>query len=71
MRFLDRGAWASNPMFPSAEGGEFFSHNQLQTTTIEALRNYIRRRIGGYAVSIKDSQQLIDCIAEEFVANAP
>jgi len=55
MRFLDRGAWASNPIFPSAEGGEFFSHDQLQTMTIEALKNFIRRRIGGYTVAIKDT----------------
>ena len=54
MRFMERGAWANNPVLPSAEEGRFFSREQLQTMTIESLKNYIRRRIGGYTVAIKD-----------------
>ena len=55
MRFLDRVAWASIPVFPSAEGGEFFSHDQLRRMTVDALKDFIRRRIGGYTVAIKNS----------------
>jgi hypothetical protein len=54
MRFIERGAWANNPVLRSADEGGFFTREQLQTMTIDALKNYIRRRIGGYTVAIKD-----------------
>jgi hypothetical protein len=54
MRFLDRGAWANNPTITPASGGGFFSERQLREMTVDAMKAYIRRRIGGYAVAIKD-----------------
>jgi hypothetical protein len=53
MRFLDRGAWASNPIIPVGQGVEFFTYEQLQRMTIESLKAWLRRRIGGYTVAIK------------------
>jgi hypothetical protein len=55
MRFLDRGAWASNPIIPVGVGAEFFTYEQLQTRTIDYLKAWLRRRIGGYTVAIKDT----------------
>ena len=55
MRYLQRGSWASNPIIALGQGAEFFTVEQLQTRTIEALKGYIRRRIGGYRVAIKDT----------------
>ena len=52
MRFLRRGAWASNPI-PLGREGEFFTREQLETRTIDSLKDYLRRRIGGYTVAIK------------------
>jgi hypothetical protein len=54
MRYLQRGSWASNPIIPPVQGAEFFTFEQLQTRTIEALKGYVRRRLGGYGVAIKD-----------------
>jgi hypothetical protein len=54
MRFLDRGAWANNPTITSASGGGFFGERQLREMTVDAMKAYIRRRIGGYTVAIKD-----------------
>src|SRR2546430_7897791 len=54
MRFVDRGAWAHNSILPLTSGAQFFASKQLETMTIEALKAYLRRRIGGYTVAIKD-----------------
>jgi len=54
MRFLQRGAWASNPIMRPREGAEFFTYQELETRTIDSLKGYLRRRIGGYTVAIKD-----------------
>ena len=54
MRFLDRGAWASNAVMRLGEATEFFADGQLQIRTIDSLKAYLRRRIGGYKVAIKD-----------------
>jgi hypothetical protein len=53
MRFLDRGAWASIPIMRPGQGAEFFTYEQLQTRTIESLKGWLRRRIGGYTVVLK------------------
>jgi hypothetical protein len=53
MRFLDRAAWATNPIIHAGEGAEFFTYEQLQTRTIESLKAWLRRRIGGYTVALK------------------
>jgi len=58
MRFLDRGAWANNAILRPVEDGGFFTRQQLETMTIEALKGYVRRRIGGYTVAIKDMRTL-------------
>jgi hypothetical protein len=58
MRFVDRGAWANNAILRSVEGGGFFTREQLKAMTIESLKNYVRRRIGGYTVAIKDMRTL-------------
>jgi hypothetical protein len=55
MRFLRRGAWASNPIIHFNGEGEFFTQEQLETRTIDSLKEYLRRRIGVYTVAIKDS----------------
>jgi hypothetical protein len=54
MRSLRRGSWVSNPILQPGDGAEFFTFAQLKTRTIESLKSYIRRRIGGYGVAIKD-----------------
>jgi hypothetical protein len=54
MRFLQRGAWASNLIMRPGEGAEFFSYQELETRTIDSLKGYLRRRIGSYTVVIKD-----------------
>ncbi len=54
MRFIDRGSWAHNPTIQPSTEAEFFTYAQLQTRTIESLKGYLRRRIGGYAVAVKD-----------------
>jgi hypothetical protein len=54
MRFVQRGAWANNPVLQFGAEAEFFTFEQLQTMTIDALKAYLRRRIGGYRVVIKD-----------------
>src|ERR1700685_3259129 len=58
MRFVDRGAWANNAILRPVEDGGFFTRQQLQTMTIEAVKAYGRRRIGGYTVAIKDMRTL-------------
>jgi hypothetical protein len=55
MRFLRRGAWASNPIIRPGEEGEFFTPEQLEKRTIDSLKDYLRRRIGGYTVAIKNT----------------
>jgi hypothetical protein len=54
MRHVDRGAWANNSILPLGEEAQFFTLKQLQTMSVEALKAYLRRRIGGYTVAIKD-----------------
>lgn len=54
MRHVQRGAWASIPILPPGQGAEFFTFEQLRARTIEALKSFLRRRIGGYCVAIKD-----------------
>jgi hypothetical protein len=54
MRFLERGAWANNPILPLGGETQFFTFKQLQTMTVDALKAHLRRRIGGYTVAIKD-----------------
>jgi hypothetical protein len=54
LRFVDRGAWANNSALPLGEEAQFFTFKQLQTMSVEALKAYLRRRIGGYTVAIKD-----------------
>jgi len=54
MRRFERGAWRSIPIIPPACGGEFFTFDQMRDRTIEALKGYLRRRIGGYRVVRKD-----------------
>jgi hypothetical protein len=54
MRRFERGAWQSIPIIPPGCGGEFFTFEQMQDRTIEALKGYLRRRIGGYRVARKD-----------------
>src|ERR1700722_20068556 len=52
MRFLERGAWANNSVIGPAPGGGFFSEGQLRRMTVDAMKAYLRRRIGGYTVAI-------------------
>ncbi len=59
MRFLERGAWANNPTVRAAEDGGFFTREQLLTMAIESQKNYVRRRIGGYRVAVKDMRTKI------------
>jgi hypothetical protein len=54
MRFVQRGSSRSNPILRPGDGAEFFSRAQLEARTIESLKDYLRRRIGGYTVAIKD-----------------
>jgi hypothetical protein len=54
LRCVDRGAWANNSILPLGEEAQFFTFKQLQTMSVEALKAYLRRRIGGYTVAIKD-----------------
>jgi hypothetical protein len=53
MRSVDRGAWAHNSNLPQTSGAQFFTFEQLKTMTIDAMKAYLRRRIGGYTVAIK------------------
>jgi hypothetical protein len=53
MRFVERGSWINNTVL-SPGAAEFFTYEKLETRTIESLKDYLRRRIGGYAVAIKD-----------------
>src|SRR5216684_3418782 len=49
MRLVERGSWASIPTMPPPRGqAEFFTSAQLETMSIESLKGFIRRRIGGY-----------------------
>jgi len=54
MRFLQRGAWANNPIIRPGRQAEFFTYEQLRRMTIGSLKAYLRRRIGGYTVAVKD-----------------
>jgi hypothetical protein len=56
MRFLDRGAWAHNSILPGQGDSQFFTFKQLETMSIDAMKAYLRRRIGGYTVAIKPMQ---------------
>jgi citrate synthase len=42
MRFLQKGAWASNPVMRPSEGAEFFTYQELETRTIDSLKGYLR-----------------------------
>jgi hypothetical protein len=53
MRFVDRGAWAHNSILPREGETQFFTFDQLKTMTIDSMKAYLRRRIGGYTVAIK------------------
>jgi hypothetical protein len=54
MRFVQRGSWTSNPIIRPGRDAEFFTYEQLEMRTIDSLKDYLRRRIGGYTVAIKD-----------------
>jgi hypothetical protein len=54
LRFVDRASWANNSILPLVGEAQFFTFKQLQTMSVEALKAYLRRRIGGYTVAIKD-----------------
>jgi hypothetical protein len=54
MRLVQRGSWKSNPIIPSRGEAEFFTYRQLERMEIDALKDNLRRRIGGYGVAIKD-----------------
>jgi hypothetical protein len=54
MRRFERKAWQSIPIILPGHGGEFFTFEQMRDRPIEALKDYIRRRIGGYRVARKD-----------------
>jgi hypothetical protein len=54
MRIVQRRAWASNPTLRRGGEAEFFTYDQLKTRTVDSLNAYLRRRIGGYTVAIKE-----------------
>jgi len=53
MRSVGRNSRRSIFILPSSRERGFFTPEQLQVRTIESLKTYLRRRIGGYTVAIK------------------
>ena len=61
MRFLRRGAWASNPI-PLGREGEFFTREQLETRTIEfpeRLPETPHRRLHGGDQTHTDNEPIV------------